>query len=72
MEAFLFHFSLLELQKPTLAGPWCQVPWNNPWSAKINGMISQTTSVKQKMVLYKSFTDNLYLATSYAMEAGFE
>ena len=22
MKAFLFHFSLLELQKPTLAGPW--------------------------------------------------
>ena len=22
MKAFYFHFSLLELQKPTLAGPW--------------------------------------------------
>ena len=22
MKAFLFHFSLLEFQKPTLAGPW--------------------------------------------------
>ena len=22
MKAFCFHFSLLELQKPTLAGPW--------------------------------------------------